>query len=470
VITRLEVDGFKSLRDFAVDLDPFTVFIGPNSAGKSNILDALALLSRLSSLSVEEAFKQGRGRALDQFTRRGGEPGESMRFAVEVFVPKVHQEADAPGSERLPNRYRYEVVLARKAAHSGAERLRIVDEKLTAFDRASDRWLTSHSRLAEQAIHATEARVVLRQVAETRKRELSLNLTSWGWFGSYQTPISHTALSSYRQQLGDFMIEGPVAIESNELVALAKKRRLPDKEALASRLLPESTYDDEVSLVADQLSAYRLIQLDSARLRDPSERLGSGALAPDASNLPTVLANLPAPTLGEIRADLVALVPGISSFDIVPEGDAFRIDFELSGGERVPARLVSDGTLRVLGLLTALRSDPLPAVTGVEEPENGVYPGRLRKLLDFLQEIAAPVAEEGAPETQLILTTHSPVVLAALRARPEHLRFVDLVRRDGQLVTRARPVEASSPDRGARTISVHEIDALLQAADAETVS
>ncbi len=48
MITRLEVDGFKSLRGFAVVLEPFTVFIGPNGAGKSNTLEALALLSRLS--------------------------------------------------------------------------------------------------------------------------------------------------------------------------------------------------------------------------------------------------------------------------------------------------------------------------------------------------------------------------------------------------------------------------------------
>jgi hypothetical protein len=98
--------------------------------------------------------------------------------------------------------------------------------------------------------------------------------------------------------------------------------------------------DDKVQIVNDELSAYRLLHLDSARLRDPSERLGSDALAADASNLPTVLANLPDPTLGEIRADLVSLVPGISSFELVPDGDAFRIDFELSGGERLPARLV----------------------------------------------------------------------------------------------------------------------------------
>jgi AAA15 family ATPase/GTPase len=57
MITRLEVDGFKSRRDFAVDLEPFTVFIGPNSAGKSNILDALDLLSRLTSAPIAEAFK-----------------------------------------------------------------------------------------------------------------------------------------------------------------------------------------------------------------------------------------------------------------------------------------------------------------------------------------------------------------------------------------------------------------------------
>ena len=43
MITRLEVDGFKSLRDFAVDLEPCTVLVGPNSAGKSNIMDALGI-------------------------------------------------------------------------------------------------------------------------------------------------------------------------------------------------------------------------------------------------------------------------------------------------------------------------------------------------------------------------------------------------------------------------------------------
>jgi len=152
----------------------------------------------------------------------------------------------------------------------------------------------------------------------------------------------------------------------------------------------------------------------------------------------------------------------------VPDGDSFRIDFEFSGGERLPARLVSDGTLRILALLTALRVEPRPVLIGIEEPENGVYPGRLRKLLDDMQEIAAQGDEQGASPTQLVLTTHSPVVLAALRSRPELLRFVDLVRRDGQLATRARTVTPTAgPDRGRLSIALREIDELLQAADSE---
>jgi predicted ATPase len=123
-------------------------------------------------------------------------------------------------------------------------------------------------------------------------------------------------------------------------------------------------------------------------------------------------------------------------------------------------------------LLAALRVAPRPSVVGIEEPENGIYPGRLRRLLSLLREIAAPDDEgppgSALPTTQVLLTSHSPVVLAAFRDRPEHLRFVDLVRRDGQLATRARAVgELNEPSDGARIASLRDVDTLLQAADSE---
>jgi predicted ATPase len=458
MITRLEIDGFKSLREFAVDLEPLTVFIGPNSAGKSNILDALALLSRLASQPVEEAFKQGRGRALDQFTRRGGEAGSIIRFAVEVVILASSRTTDDE-APTLPNRYRYELTIERRALPSGAERLAIKDERLRALDRA-DREIFKHVADKGRARHA------LLSLSGQEEEECTL-------------PLTHTVLASKEGSLikvTTVLDLSPIALRA--LDALKREGKFRSRSAAAEHAILLKARDEgispsdpekELSLILDALSSYRLIHLDAARLREPSERIGIGTLAPDASNLPTVLANLSGPLLGEIRADLVSLVPGISSFDVVPDGDAFRIDFELSSGERLPARLVSDGTLRVLGLLTAARVEPRPAVIGIEEPENGVYPGRLRKLLELLLDT---VAEGATPadgsSAQIILTTHSPVVLAAFRSRPQHLRFIDLVRRDGQLVTRARPVKSSAgDDRGRSSVSVREIDRLLHAADGE---
>jgi hypothetical protein len=229
------------------------------------------------------------------------------------------------------------------------------------------------------------------------------------------------------------------------------------------------------------LSKFHLLHLAPAALRGTSERIASDPLASDplgtdGSNLPATLANLPAPLIGEIRADIVSAVPSISSFEVVPDGDKLRIEFTMTGGERLPAELTSDGTLRILALLTALRVQPRPAAIGVDELENGLYPGRLRRLLELIQETVALTDEsdtESAKQLpiQLLMTTHSPVMLDAFRPRLQCLRFVDLVRRDRQIVTRARPVVAQAgDDRGRLTVSLGEVDQLLQSADSEMPS
>src|SRR5437660_11154888 len=50
MITQIEIDGFKTFKDFKVELAPFQVIVGPNGSGKSNLFDALHLLSRLADV------------------------------------------------------------------------------------------------------------------------------------------------------------------------------------------------------------------------------------------------------------------------------------------------------------------------------------------------------------------------------------------------------------------------------------
>jgi predicted ATPase len=441
MITRLEVDGFKSLRDFAIDLDPFTVLIGPNSAGKSNILEALALLSRLATHPIAEAFKKGRGRPSDQFTREGNESARAVRFAVEFFQQslRVSLSGRSPGPRR---RFRYELTLERQTLSSGAERLVVREERLCALRVEGDDWLAAHPEFPKP------------ETSEDPGKELFT--ATWRSGGSITTT------------------DGRVIALATTHTSLAQ---VPISEVFACRI---------------NLGMIRSLRLDGAQLGESSDRIDSDGLSADGSNLPTILAGLSPTVLGEIRADLVRLVPGIASFEVVPDDDELRLDFKLSGGERMPARLVSDGTLRILVLLTALRLEPRRQLLTIEEPENGIYPGRLRALLSLMQDETArrhdhpdgiealgdSLREFGGASslhipmlpTQILVTTHSPVLLSALRKQPQHLRFVDTVRRDGRPITRVRTVgRPTTPAEGRFKISPREIEQLLDSTrDEET--
>ena len=94
-------------------------------------------------------------------------------------------------------------------------------------------------------------------------------------------------------------------------------------------------------------------------------------------------------------------------------GDVMLVLVE-KDGTRTPARSLSDGTLRFLGTLVALRTVRQGRLVILEEPETGLHPQRIHLLVEFLESL---VRERGL---QVILTTHSPQVLMALS--PEALK------------------------------------------------
>ncbi len=139
-----------------------------------------------------------------------------------------------------------------------------------------------------------------------------------------------------------------------------------------------------------------------ARLRD------------DGGNLSGVLADLcrdveEKRTFVEWLAELCA--PEIADIDFidVPElKDVMAVLVEKSG-KRISARSLSDGTLRFLGLLLALRTAPPGSVLFLEDIEAHFHPTRIRLLVEYLDAVTR------ARNIQIIATTHSPVVLQWLK-------------------------------------------------------
>ncbi len=104
------------------------------------------------------------------------------------------------------------------------------------------------------------------------------------------------------------------------------------------------------------------------------------------------------------------LYEGLSDYDVIVEGGTVQVFFT-EGKFTIPATRLSDGTLRYLCLLAILCDPTPPPLICIEEPELGLHPDILPKLADHL--VAA------SQRTQIIVTTHSDILVDAMTERPE---------------------------------------------------
>ena len=150
MITRVEINGFKSFHDFTMDFSPLTIIAGANASGKSNLFDALQLLSRLAETDMKTAFGEQRGDASELFTQYGENwYADEMSFAVEMLVNKDVKDNWGGEYKLKYTRLRYELSIGRKENHKGGvDNLFVINEHLENLKHNEDMWVKSHNALA----------------------------------------------------------------------------------------------------------------------------------------------------------------------------------------------------------------------------------------------------------------------------------------------------------------------------------
>lgn len=188
-----------------------------------------------------------------------------------------------------------------------------------------------------------------------------------------------------------------------------------EKSILAQRRDPDQY--PEVTYLGQVLSKIRLYREWSfgrytpPRLPQKAD-LPNEHLEPDGSNLGLVLNRLRRDPVVKQRLleALQALYDGIDDYDVQIEGGTVQVFFH-EGRVTIPATRLSDGTLRYLCLLAVLCHPNPPPLVCIEEPELGLHPDVLPTLADLLK--------EAATRTQLIVTTHSDVLVDAMSDQPD---------------------------------------------------
>ncbi|MER5645671.1 AAA family ATPase [Streptosporangium sp. NPDC002524] len=342
MITRIEIDGFKSFLSFDLDVPPFLALVGPNASGKSNLFDAVGFVA---------AEIEGSGGLLGAAR---GLPGEQFHrvahgSAVPGFVVSVEALVTPEPGSVVPVRF-----------DVGAEMVLKIPRSSGAV-------------------------------------------------------VSH-AVQRIPEELLELMVEDP------------------DPEGTPRRTV----------------QSWRRYSPSPAAMRRRAPSANRGPLAADGSNLAAVLGRMAGTeALSDLAADLAGVVPDVVG--LVPRVERGECSFDLlvDGQGVVPAALLSDGTLRILGLLAALHDPDHPGTLLVEEIENGVHPARLGELLRRVRRrITAPGGPE--PLRQLILTSQSPIVVAEVyRTEPDALTFLDTAVRvdpDNDRVSRVTVAKPIQPD------------------------
>lgn len=105
-----------------------------------------------------------------------------------------------------------------------------------------------------------------------------------------------------------------------------------------------------------------------------------------------------------VEKALSTMIPSTSGIDVYVN-DIGEVELLIKENETpIPARLVSEGTLRILGLLALRGAKDVPSLIAFEEPENGINPRRIKLVAELLK------AMSKTGETQVIATTHSPLL------------------------------------------------------------
>lgn len=366
MLASLRLQNFKNFLDETLRMGPFTVLVGANASGKSNVRDALRFLHGIGRgyrLADIIGGRYGAGGQVEWAPIRGA-VDEVVRFGAEEFT--VTAKAGIQPIEHDE----YRIVIGGRDEESAA--FRVVDECLRARRfKPSREWdvFTSRPSASSDPI--------------------------WRVQGGASMPL-RMAKTGKQKKYGRRVTVGrdrPALVQIQEQKQVVREQK------------------ERATQMREQLANMRFLDPSPDRMRQPSFP-GQTVLGDRGDNLPTVLKEICTDskrrdTLVEWTRELTPMDVEDFEFPVDPTTGRVQLALRESGGRSTSAYAASDGTLRFLAMLAALLGpSPVGTLYVFEEIDNGIHPSRLRLLIDLIESQTAQL------RVQVLTTTHSAELLS----------------------------------------------------------
>ena len=385
MITYIKINGFKSFHNFEMEFTPFTVIAGANASGKSNLFDALTLLSRLAETdNLKRAFSEQRGEFIEMFTQYGDDKyANEIHFAVEMLVNRKVKDAWGSEAELKYTRLRYELNIRRFTNQSGLEDLEVTNESLIKLNHNEDKWIRI---IPKKSLDNWRPRVA------TGKRGASYIETAM------EENISTVLVPQDGSQ--------------------GNRRRFPLNKATRTVLSSFDAIDFPHVLAAkEEMKSWKFLQLNPDDLRQAtSKNRGEDIISSSGKNLAAALyriKQIDSYNLKDISRKLNSFLPNFTEVDVIDDNENKQYLIKLKDVDKkeFSSRVLSEGTLRILALCILEFDDKHTGLLCFEEPENGIHPFRIKAMTNLLKDLSSNFNDIDSPIRQVIVNTHSPVLV-----------------------------------------------------------
>jgi len=247
------------------------------------------------------------------------------------------------------------------------------------------------------------------------------------YWADYEFEISAGPSQDYRVKnekckISRALLEAEFEVSEGEFIKPVRGMR--PKIGSDRLALPLVSAVEEYRAIFDFITGMKFYSISPEKIREFQEPDIGKSLKWDGSNAASVLHDLKQrePKKYERVCGLLErIVPGAKSAYYASVGQMATIEFKQDVGDKAPwtfpAMSMSDGTLRVLGILLAVYQNQSPTLIGIEEPESTIHPAASDVLIDILK--------DGTNFSQIIITTHSPDILDHKDIKDDEIHVVE---------------------------------------------
>lgn len=386
MITYIKINGFKSFHNFEMEFTPFTVIAGANASGKSNLFDALTLLSRLAETdSIKREFGKQRGEFIELFTQYGDDNyAKEIEFIVEMLVNKKVKDAWGNQVELKYTRLRYELSIARVENVTGIQDIKVIKENLLKISHQDDNWI----------------KLIPKKTLEFWRPKVGT--------GKRGVPYLETVIENG--------IPTTILVPQDGISSF--KKSFPLSYAPRTVLSTIDTVEFPHVLAAkEEMKSWKFLQLNPEDLRQAtSKNNGEDIISISGKNLAAALYRIKQEdkfNLVSISRKLNSFLPNFIEVDVIDdkENKQYLIKLKDKDKKEFSSRVLSEGTLRILALCILELDEKHTGLLCFEEPENGIHPFRIKAMTELLKDLSVDFDEIDTPLRQVIVNSHSPVLV-----------------------------------------------------------